>query len=135
MWVKIILLLVAMFVLTFIFNKVITKVLKVDKKSSFSNSYVNDLHKKIGGILSITFLVIIIVFNMRQFESPELAKSPWYFLGVLMIYFVIDQLVRAFMEWKYAINRKDYIYTLSEMFLIIIIIFVFAQTNFLGLID
>ncbi|TQR10954.1 DUF4181 domain-containing protein [Psychrobacillus soli] len=135
LWGKIILFIVAMFVLMFIFNKVMAKLLKVDKRSLFSTSHVNGLHKKIGGILSVTFLVVFIIFNMRQFESPKLANSPWYFLGILMIYFVLDELVRAFMEWKYATNRKDYIYTLSEMLFMVIVIFGVVQTNFLGLID
>ena len=111
------------------------KVLKVEKKRIFSNSYVNAVHKKIGGILGITLLVIILVLNMRQFEDPELATDPWYFLGFLMVFFVLDELVRAFMEWKYATNRRDYLYKLSEMLFMVIIIFTFAQTNFLGLIN
>lgn len=134
-WGKIVLLIVAMFVLMFIFNRIMLKLLKVEKKKMFSYNHVNGLHKKNDWILRIAFIIVIIIFNMRQFESPELANSPWYFLGVLIIYFVLDELVRAFMEWKYATNRKDYIYTLSEMLFMIIVIFAFAQTNFLGLID
>ncbi|MFJ5771576.1 DUF4181 domain-containing protein [Psychrobacillus sp. NPDC093180] len=127
-WIKIGLFVVSIFILMYIFNKIMTKVLKVDKKSMFSNRYVNDLHKKIGEIISITFLVIIIAFNMWKFENPELANSTWYFLGVIMIFFVLDALVRALMERKYATNRKEYIYTLCEMSFMIIIIYGFAQT-------
>lgn len=130
-WGKAILFVVSVFMLMFIFNKIMTKVLKLEKKNIFSNRYVNNLHKKIGGILSITFLVITIVFNMWQIEHPELVNISWYFLGALMIYFILDELVRSFMEWKYATNRKDYVYTLSEMLFMIIVIFAFAQTYFL----
>lgn len=112
-----------------------TKVLKVENRGMFSNRYANDLHKKVGGIIHIAFFVLIIGFNMWQFEHPELANIPWYFFGFLMIYFVLDELVRAFMEWKYATNRKDYIYTLSEMVFMLIILLAFAQTNFLGSIN
>ncbi|GGA25208.1 DUF4181 domain-containing protein [Psychrobacillus lasiicapitis] len=127
-WIKIGLFVFSIFVLMFIFNKIMTKVLKVEKKSIFSNRYVNDLHKKNGEIISISFLVIIIAFNMWKFENPELANSPWYFLGVIIIFFVLDALVRALMEWKYATNRKEYIYTLCEMLFMIIIIYGFALT-------
>lgn len=111
------------------------KVLKVEKKHIFSNNYVNELHKKLDWILRIAFIIVFIVFNMGKIEYPQLANNPWYFLGVLSIIFVLGQLVRVFMEWKYATNRRDYLYTLSEMLFMVIIIFTFAQTNFLGLIN
>lgn len=125
---------VALLLLIFCFQAVIAKVLNVEKRRLFSSKSVNNLHKKIEGILRITFLIIYIVFIMRQFEAPELANSPWYFLSVLMIYFVLDELVRAFMEWKYAINRKEYMYTLSELLFIVMLIIVCVQYNFFGFI-
>ncbi|MDI2588447.1 DUF4181 domain-containing protein [Psychrobacillus sp. NEAU-3TGS] len=132
---KIFLFIVAMFLVMFIFNRIMAKVLKVEKKRIFSNNYVNELHKKLDWILLIAFIIVFIVFNMGKIEYPQLANNPWYFLGVLSIIFVLGQLVRVFMEWKYATNRRDYLYTLSEMLFMVIIIFTFAQTNFLGLIN
>lgn len=134
-WGKAILFFVSVFILMFIFNKILTRVMKVEKKNIFSNRYVNDLHKKIGGILLIMFFVISIVFNMWQIEHSEFEKISWYFLGFVIIFFVLDALVRAFMEWKYATNRMDYIYTLSEMLFMIIVIFACAKTYFLGLMN
>ncbi|WP_144511286.1 DUF4181 domain-containing protein [Bacillus sp. FJAT-22090] len=133
-WGMIALFVFSLFVLIFIFNTIMAKVLKVEKRSLFSAKFVNKLHKKIEGILRITFLIIYIIFTMRQIESPELTNSPWYFLSILMIYLVLDELVRAFMEWKYAINRKEYIYTLSELLFIGMLIIVCAQSNFFGMI-
>lgn len=134
-WGKFVLFVVSVIVLMFIFNKIMTKVLKVEIKTIFSNRYVNDLHKKIGGILSIISVAIMIIFNMWQIEHSDLASISWYFLGLIMIFFVLDALLRAFMEWKYASNCKDYIYTLSEMLFMILVIFACVQTYFGGLIN
>ncbi|MFJ7973973.1 DUF4181 domain-containing protein [Psychrobacillus sp. NPDC096389] len=131
-WAKAILFFVSIFILMFIFNKIMTRVMKVEKKNIFSNRYVNDLHKKIGGILPIMFFIISIVFNMWQIEHSEFENISLYFLGFVIIFFVLDALVRAFMEWKYATNRMDYIYTLSEMLFMIIVIFACAKTYFSG---
>lgn len=49
-WGKIVLFVVAIFVLMFIFNTVMAKVLKVEKRSLFFNNHVNELHKKWGDI-------------------------------------------------------------------------------------
>ena len=134
-WVEIGLIVIAMIVLMFIFNRVMAKVLKVEKKRLFSFNHVNELHKKIDGILRITYLAVYIVFSFRMIETGEFANSAWYFIGIVFIYFLLDELLRAFMEWKYATNRKDYLYTLSEMLFMSSIILVLVQTNFMGVVD
>ncbi|KIL42708.1 hypothetical protein KP78_39310 [Jeotgalibacillus soli] len=46
----------------------------------------------------------------------------YLFLIAVIVFIVLDYMVRAFFEWKYSQYPKQSILTLTEMFLILIVI-------------
>ncbi|ASK63841.1 hypothetical protein CFK37_17590 [Virgibacillus phasianinus] len=115
-WPDIIIFLFLSFILLLVFDILMRKLLGVKKKKFFSHNHVNELHKKIDWILRIT---TILVFILAQFLFyPEHFLLPYIIFTVLM---VSIEIVRAVMEWKFAENPKDYLFTLSQIGLITVI--------------
>jgi len=68
------------------------------------------------------------IFN----ETVEIA---WYFQTwfIIIVFLVTSEMLRAFMEWTYAENKKDSIATIAEMMFMICILFLTIETDFFGL--
>src|SRR5690606_32066859 len=112
-WLKLVLLLTIISLLIFIFNFIMRKWLKVDKKPSFFISYVNDKHKKIHRLILVAFLIILTIgFMINVTRHPM--ESVWFLEPYILVFFffVTSEIARATMERKYAPNKKDYILTL-----------------------
>ena len=96
-WVKLIVVLVVFMLVLMIFNRVMRKWLKVEKKKAFSYNYVNKKHEKIDWTLRIIFLAAILLGNFINIEKNE---RLWYleiwFLMFGLIF--LTETVRAFME-------------------------------------
>lgn len=120
-WIKLVVIIGSVLLLLFVFNIVMGKLLGVERKKFFSYNHVNDLHKNIDWtlriILILVMLSIIIVINSIQRPVIPMPTSV-----ALTIFIIISEAVRAFMEWKYASNPRDYILTLSQLGLYIIIL-------------
>ncbi|WP_097150927.1 DUF4181 domain-containing protein [Ureibacillus acetophenoni] len=102
------------------------------KETRFSYNHVNDIHKKIDWAIRITSVIVIIASTyFRIYEEP--LEFPWYFeiWFILIVFIVLSESVRAFMEWKYDTNPRTYILTLSEMVLLIGLIILVVNTGHL----
>ncbi|MEG0385769.1 MAG: DUF4181 domain-containing protein [Solibacillus sp.] len=55
---------------------------------------------------------------------------PWF---VISIFLLLSELLRAFMEWKYAENKRDYIATITELLFGIGVALLLISTDFFGL--
>lgn len=126
-----ILLIIGLGVVLFAFNFFMRKLLKVESKKWFSYNHINDLHKKIDWGIRITFTIIFLVSTYYTIYM-EPTKNVWYFevWFVFVIFFLISESVRAFMEWKYVTNRNAYILTIFEMVFIIVLLISLVKTNF-----
>jgi len=135
-WLKLIFLIVILSLLFFIFNSVMRRWLKVDKKKFFSTlNHLNDKHKKVDWTIRIIFISFMIVgfyFNStRDYTERIWFLEPWYLLFGLTI---LSEAVRAFMEWKYADNKNAYLFTLSQLVFGMIVVISILTTNFFGMI-
>ena len=132
-WLKFILVIVIICFMTYILTELIRRWLKVEKKKMFSHNHVNDMHKKIDWTLRIVFFAVLLVcafYNAeRDFSDRIWFLEPWF---ILFISIIFTEFVRAFMEWKYASNKKDYIFTLCQLALTILIVIIALSTNFFG---
>ncbi len=133
-WMKLLLLLATFGLVIFIFNSVMRKLLKVERKELFSYNHQNDRHKKMDWTIRLVFMfTILFVFTIRMIN--EAMEMIWflepYFLTFIFI--LVSESVRAVMEWKYASNRKDYIFTISQLLFLIIILVLLFLTDFFGL--
>lgn len=118
-WIKLIVIIGSILLLFSVFNILMSKLLGVEKKKSFSYNHVNDLHKKLDWTLRIIY-VLVMLFILAIISTQGTAM-PMVFLISAAIFLVISETIRAFKEWKYASNPKDYILTLSQLGLAIIV--------------
>lgn len=100
----------------------------------FSNNYVNEIHKKLDWSVRIIFIILFLISNYYTFTNESTGTYfnliPWF---VLIILLILSELLRAFMEWKYAENKRDYIATIAELLLGISIVILLILTNFFSL--
>ena len=110
-------LIVGMFLLSFIFNSVMSNFLKVEKRKILSYNYVNNIHMKIDWVLRIVFAIILVTYLFYALNDPYKDDFFWKAFPVIvsLLSIVIPELTRAFMEWKYAENRKAYMLTISQL--------------------
>ena len=85
--------------------------IKKEKKSFFSHNHVNESHKKIDGAFRITFMFILIVVNTIVIIEDYPIQIYIY---TLILYTVLDCMVRGFFEYKYSQNPKQSILTISD---------------------
>src|SRR5699024_9495466 len=108
---------------------------KVKRKDFFSYNHVNDTHKKIDFTIRTTatiFIVVGFIINMnRELMEMYWYLQPWF---LLIIFSVAIGIARIHMEWKYAENRNDYKYTISEIVFILVLLLVLFSTDFMWLI-
>ncbi|UFT97941.1 DUF4181 domain-containing protein [Radiobacillus kanasensis] len=134
LWIDLILILGPFFLLLYLFNKLMRKLLNVKKKKFFSYNHVNDRHKKIDWTIRISFMVILLLsipFNMLS-TMKHWYLQPWF---LMISFLVISEAARAVMEWKYAANRKDYLFTISQTIFIVVVLVSMFTTRFFGLVD
>lgn len=130
-WIKLLLLLGIYVTLSFLFSSFMRKWLKVEKKNSFSYNHVNDRHRKIDWTIRITFIVVTILWYIISMMLDLMyTRFLWLFF---VCFFIIIEIVRAYMEWKYSENKKDYIFTISQLAFAIIFLILFVTSVFFGL--
>jgi Domain of unknown function (DUF4181) len=133
-----VLLLLAIYsLLIYIFNKVMRKWLKVEKKKFFSYNHVNQKHKKIDWIIRITFLLFLIISTTINIMRMQKGLEKIWFLEtyvILFIFIIVTETARALMERKYAENRKDYKFTIIQLVYISILLYLTFSTNFFWLV-
>lgn len=130
---KFILLLFALWLIIFLFDEVMRRLLKVERRKLFSYNHVNSRHKKIDWGFRIAAIIWIVVggfVNIARYPSTILFLEP-YFILLVMIF--LTESVRIRMEWKYAENRNAYLLTLLQLIFIAIVLSVLYMTNIFGL--
>lgn len=130
-WIRLFTVLGVLLLITFVFNTLMRKYLNVEEKKIFSPNHVNELHKKIDWILRGLFMVLIILITsigIYRYNSEGL----WGFTSpiLLIVFILVSECTRAFMEWKYSTNRKAYIFTLSQLFFLIVVYWIAFEISF-----
>lgn len=110
------------------FGSILRKKLDVEKAAMFSYNHVNAKHKKIDWTLRIAFTVILLV-NLFVYMSEHTALYIQPYM-LLFLFIITIELVRIYMEKKYAKNKKTYIATAAELaFIIVFIEYVWVFIN------
>ena len=115
------------YLLSFFCEKILRRVINVEKRKSFIYKPVNKSQKKGERVLLVLFFIslfIQIVYSSPSFESSTL----------LIIFLIVLNLYRAFMEWKYQKESKEYIITLCSLVFFAIFIYFIFKLNVLDLI-
>lgn len=122
-WIKLAFFVLIVFVLNIVVKLILRKILNIEKekKSFFSYNHINELHRKIDWAMRFTYMIVFIVIN-------SLIIIEDYPINLILIavffYILLDYAIRAFFEYKYLENPKQYILTISEgvLFLLTIVI-------------
>ncbi|MBT2570752.1 DUF4181 domain-containing protein [Planococcus sp. ISL-110] len=132
-WLDLLVILGPFFILTFLFNGIMRRWLKVEKPKMFSHNHVNDKHKKIDWIIRGLIIVLMITgafVNINRIPLELiLFLEPWFLLLTLV---TVTEIVRAVMEKNYAENPNAYIYTVSQLVFIMILLVSLFSTDFWG---
>ncbi|MER2192240.1 MAG: DUF4181 domain-containing protein [Solibacillus sp.] len=125
---------ISLALLLIIFNYTVRKLLGVGRKKPFSYHHMNQKHKKLDWSVRIVFIIIAVFIHLSTENNTEF-DTPWYFQiwFITVIFLIVSELLRAFMEWKYAENRKAFLATILELLLVISIIILTITTNFFGI--
>jgi len=130
-WLELLFILAIILLLLYSFNGIMSILLKVEKKSIFSNNYVNEKHSKIDKTVRITFVVLMIIGFLVNISRLPM-EMIWFFETwfLLLMLSIGRELVRAVMEWKYEDNRNAYKVTIFQIFFIIILLIILYWTDF-----
>ena len=115
---KLIIILISLVLVLYIFNYIIRKLLGVETKKWFSYNHINERHKKLDWYVRIAFIILLIFFYFLTLSNTGILNHQYLYLlpGIsAFIFLIISELLRAFMEWKYAENKKAYIATIIEL--------------------
>jgi hypothetical protein len=121
---KVFLLLIIVFVLELLMRKYLNRFFHI-KKKFFSYNHVNKTHQKFDWFIRIASVFIIVYFTYQG----ELKETIYAILGLA----VIQESVKAFMEWKYIKSRKFHYITLIELGSFILLAILLLLTNGFGL--
>ena len=130
-WIKLCLILIIVFFLISIVKLFLRNLLQIEKvkKEFFSFNYINKSHRKIDkGLRIFSAFTLITLTYVLLFYYEELISL---LLIPLIVFMVLDYIVRAFFEWKYTEHPKQSILTISEMFLILIAVIVVFEFKLL----
>jgi hypothetical protein len=131
-WVKFGLIAIIVFVLISIVKLLLRKLLKIEKvkKELFSYNHINELHRKIEkGLRIFSTIALILLSYVLLFYFEDLI---YLVLIAVIVFMVLDYMVRAFFEWRYTQYPKQSILTLTEMFLVLIALIIVIEFKLLG---
>src|SRR5699024_3110132 len=132
-WLKLLFVIATVTLLMYVFSKLLGRILNV-YKPFFKNSYVNVKHKKVDWIIRMTCLAFILVGIVISYPK-EFDEMVWYMNPYILafILLLVPEAFRAFMEWKYASNRKDYVFTIIQLVFLTLLLILILSTNFFHL--
>ncbi|MFD2630154.1 DUF4181 domain-containing protein [Oceanobacillus kapialis] len=124
--IKVILLLIIVMILHLLERKGLNKLFRTNKKF-YSYNHVNRTHQVIDWMLRISM-----VFPLFYFIYQGNWKNTVY---AILIFAVVQESVRAFMEWKHIRSKKFHYITLIELAISILFILLLIYTEGFGLFD
>lgn len=94
-----------------------------------SRNYVKQLHRKVDKPFrdyALVILFLVLVVNLVYFPES-------YHLSILavVIFTFIRMTIQAFFEWKYAKYSRQFILTLTEIFILLVVVVIVAKFNLL----
>ncbi|MGV3287290.1 DUF4181 domain-containing protein [Bacillus wiedmannii] len=91
----------------YFFEQFLRRKLNMEKRGFFGYKHVNSLHVK----LEIGLIIIYVIgscYYMFKFENSKMAYVMFTYLGISLT-------LRAWMEWKYDRESKEYILSITGM--------------------
>ncbi|WP_025784573.1 DUF4181 domain-containing protein [Sporosarcina sp. D27] len=120
----------------YLLDSLLRRYLKLEKVNFFKNNYVNDKHQKMDWtlrfILVFGYLVMAIIMSSGEKTTTTVFII---FVSYSLLNAIVLELVRAYMQKKYAEHKNEYIPTLVQLSLLIIVVPTLLYTKFFGWFD
>lgn len=129
-WLNFIMIVLITFALIATVRIILRKAFNIEKmkKKTFSYNHINILHKKIDWTIRITTaIVLVICLYLITYQNFSIN----IFLIALITTSGTEYAIRAFFEWRYTENPKQSIITVSEMFILVLVLFAIIQFDLL----
>jgi hypothetical protein len=101
--------------LLYVFHHSVSRWLEVSKRNIFAHDIVNNHHEKADKImrmLAVLVLITAFIINIAlDFDTNRWYLHPSFLIALSL---VLCQLLKAYMEWKYIENKREYTYTILE---------------------
>lgn len=118
---KYVIFLLILFLVFFSSDRILRKIANVEKQKGVIYKRVNKSQKIGEGIILALFFISLIILAYSSFDFEPYIPMIIY-MGILNLY-------RAFMEWKYQKESKEYVITLSNSVLLVIFMYFIFKLN------
>ena len=115
--------LIAVLIMTAI-EKGLRKAFKIGKRDKKRPKYLNNIHK--WGEIALLIAFVISFLSLGNLFTESNLMYVW-----IIFFFMLQGLFRAFMEWKFAVQQREYIIHLFGVFAFLVIIAIALNTNWL----
>lgn len=122
--VKLVLVVLVLIVIMTALEMGIRRVFKIGKRDKKRPRYINKLHSRGEITLLVTMIVSFGIFSSQFPESKWV--SVWF-----IIFFIILELFRVVVEWKYAGEKREYILHIFWALSLMAFLFIAMNTNWL----
>lgn len=133
-WLGLLFYFILFFLVIYIFDRMMIKVLQIPRKSVLFDNHVNTTHRKVDWILRIIFILMIIVgeiINTLREPLPAIFILEPFTLVFLLIY--VTELWKAYVEWKYEREKNSYKLTLYRLLVVTIFLgFILTKIGFIN---
>src|SRR5699024_3085848 len=131
-WLELIFYFILFFLVIYIFDRIMIKVLQIPKKSVLIYDHVNMAHRKVDWILRIIFIILIVIgtiINSIRDPLPPIFILEPFTLVFILIY--VTELWKAYFEWKYEREKNGYKLTLYRLIVVTIFLsFILTKIGF-----
>ena len=116
---KIVIFLLLVLLVSYFFEKLLRKIANVEKRKGYIYKPVNKRHKVGQRIILILYFIGLIIngFSSTNFE----------FSTLMLIFLLVLFLHRAYMEWKYNKESREYIITFSGTVYMVVLFYIFIK--------
>lgn len=131
-WMEVGIFIFVLLALMWILNFTLKKIFKneQEKRSVFSVHHVNDLHRKVEGVLRwISLAANLIVLYYFIIEEISIVN----YISTIVLFLFLDYIVKAFFEVKYSQNPKQSILTFGELALLALVFATIVQFDVIEL--
>ncbi|WP_174615096.1 DUF4181 domain-containing protein [Virgibacillus ihumii] len=135
-WVKLFGMLGGLVLIIFLFNIIMRKVLHVERKKPFSYNHINETHKKADWTLRIIYIILAIVSIIVFSVNYQLMKySAAVSLGLTVVFLILEEALRAVMEFKYKKGKNDYLLTINQLVFGLVVMYYTLSSEGFGMFD
>lgn len=109
---KLLIILIIFLGASLLFDLVLTKILKLERRKFFSYNHINKVHVRIDWSIRMAFMFILLASYIINYYYNLWYLQPYY---VLLLFIIISGVVRAIIELKYLKNLREALFTVLQL--------------------